>query len=116
MREGRWRHAGNTLLCTGRRVLASMDNPTALEAALAVIVLSFKKHAAKGKDPKGLNQEELMNLLNTELPHLMQIPPEEKEKVFAMLDKDGNKSLDFAEFFGLVGALAHMCNCLFQEK
>lgn len=50
-----------------------MANLAPLEAALAIVIDTFRKHAAGGKDARSLSQTELTELLNDELPNLMKV-------------------------------------------
>ncbi|XP_053133941.1 protein S100-A4-like [Hemicordylus capensis] len=73
---------------------------TALEKALATIVITFHKYSGKEGDKFKLNKNELKELLMKELPAFSskRMDPTEFQKIMSDLDHNKDNEVDFQEF------------------
>ncbi|XP_059206238.1 ictacalcin-like [Centropristis striata] len=89
-----------------------------IEKAMALLIESFSKYAAKDGDSHSLTKGELKELLQTELGGLLGKANDKEavDKIFNSLDTNKDNKVDFAEFNNMIGCLTVMCHEFFCKR
>ncbi|XP_034720875.1 protein S100-B [Etheostoma cragini] len=91
---------------------------TDLETSMGAIIAVFQKYSEREGDKHKLKKSELKDLLQDELPELMEHVKDQEalDKLMEGLDTDGDSECDFQEFMTFVSMVTVFCHEFFQQE
>ncbi|XP_068446956.1 protein S100-B [Clinocottus analis] len=89
-----------------------------LESAMATVIAVFQKYSEREGDKHKLKKSELKQLLQDELPELLQHvrDPAGLDSLMESLDQDGDGECDFQEFMTFVSVVTVCCHEFFHHE
>ncbi|XP_034405239.1 protein S100-B [Cyclopterus lumpus] len=91
---------------------------TDLQSSMSTFIAVFQKYSGREGDKHKLKKSELKELLQDELPDLMEHvrDPAALDSLMESLDADGDAECDFQEFMTLVSMVTVCCHQFFQHE